>query len=141
MAKDIRHVYKTSLKWIEGKRGVFKMEGKPELDVATPPEFGGPEGVWSPEDLYVAAAEACNMTTLLAILSRRGIEIESYESEAEGVLESTGEGLLFTSITIRPKVKVKNPEDADRVKKFLERAHMHCLIANSMKTEVRVEVE
>jgi organic hydroperoxide reductase OsmC/OhrA len=67
--------------------------------------------------------------------------LESYESSAEGVLETTDDGLLFTSITIKPKVKLKNPEDADKVQAFLERAHKYCLISNSMKTEVRVEME
>ena len=141
MPKDIHHVYKTKLSWKEGKIGVFKSEGKPDLEVATPPEFKGPEGFWSPEELYVASAEACNMTTFLAIIHRRDIEIESYESESEGVLETTDEGVVFTKITIRPKVKVKNPEDAEKVKTFLERAHHYCLISNSMKTEVVVEVE
>lgn len=141
MPKDIHYIYKTKLSWTKGKEGVFKLDGRPELPVASPPEFDGPEGVWSPQYLYVAAVEACNMTTFMSIVIRRGIEIESYESEAEGVLETTDEGVLITKITIRPKVKVKNSEDAEMVKTFLERAHHHCLIANSMKTEVVVEVE
>lgn len=141
MPKDIHHVYKTKLSWTKGKEGVFKLDGKPELPVGAPPEFDGPEGTWSPEDMYVASAEACNMTTFMSMLIRRGIEIESYESESEGVLETTDEGVVITKITIRPKVKVKNPEDAEKVKVFLEKAHEYCFIGNSMKTEVIVEVE
>ena len=117
------------------------LEGKPELDVASPPEFGGPEGVWSPQELFVAAAEACNMTTFLSMMKRRGIELESYESETEGVLETTDDGLVITTITIRPKVKVKNPEHAETVRKLLGQMHKVCIIANSMKTEVRDEIE
>ena len=113
MPEKLHHVYNTSLTWKDGKQGVLKISGKPELDVASPPEFGGPEGVWSPEDLFVAAAEACTMTTFLSMVIRRGIELESYESEAEGILETTDDGLRFTSITIKPRVKVKNPVDAD----------------------------
>jgi peroxiredoxin-like protein len=141
MPEKIRYEYKTSLKWIEGKRGVLKSEGKPDIEVATPAEFGGPEGYWSPEALYTASAEVCNMTTFLAIIFRRGIELESYESETVGVLESTDEGPRMVSITMRPKVKVKNPEDAEKVAKLLERTHQHCLVSNSMTAEVHVEIE
>ncbi len=141
MPEKVHHVYKTSVKWREERRGVLEIEGKPPLEFATPAEFGGPEGFWSPEDLFVSAAEGCYLTTFLSIILRRGIELESYESSAEGVLETTDEGVVFTKITIRPKVKVKNPDDAEKVRKFLERAHEYCLVANSMRTEVRVEVE
>jgi len=141
MPLDVHHVYKTKLSWKEGKIGVFKSDGKPDLDIATPPGFHGPEGFWSPEELFVASAEGCNMTTFLAIIHRRDIEIESYESESEGVLETTDDGIMFTKIIIRPKVKVKNPEDVEKVKTLLERAHKYCLITNSIKTEVVVEVE
>ena len=141
MAEEIHHVFKTSLKWSQGKQGVSTPEGKPPLDVASPVVFGGPEGVWSPQDLFISAVEVCNMTTFMSIIHRRGIELESLESEAEGVLETTDEGVVFTSITIRPRVKVKNPEDTEKVMKLLERAHQHCQIGNSIKTKVVVEIE
>ena len=142
MPPKIHHVYKTSLKWKEEKKAILSSEGKPDIEIATPANFpGGHEGIWSPEEFFVAAAEACNMTTFLAIIHRRDIEIESYESETEGVLETTDDGIMFSSITIRPKVKVKNPDDAEKLKTFLERAHKYCLITNSMKTEVHVEIK
>jgi len=141
MAEDIRQVFKTSLKWKEGKRGTLVLKGKPELDVASPPAFGGPEGVWSPQELFVASAEACNMTTFLSMMKRKGIELESYESETEGVLETTDDGLVITTIVIKPKVTVKNPEQAETAKQVLGRVHKVCIVSNSMKTEVRVEME
>ena len=141
MPMEIHHVYKNSLKWTEAKKGVLSSDGKPDIEIATPAEFDGHEGIWSPEDFFVATANACTMTTFLAIVQRRGIELELFESEAEGHLDTTEDGLLFTTITIRPKVKVKNPEDTEKVRAFLERAHKYCLITNSMKTEVRVEID
>ncbi len=141
MPEKLHYEYKTSLKWVEGRKGILKSEGKPDIEVATPPEFGGPEGCWSPEDLFTASAETCNMTTFLGIILRRGIELESYETETVGVLESTDEGARMVSITIKPKVKVKNAKDAEKVAKLLERTHQHCLVANSMTAEVHVVIE
>ncbi|MGH7545745.1 MAG: hypothetical protein ACREKI_06135 [Gemmatimonadota bacterium] len=42
------------MRWTGERKGVISAEGKPELGVATPPEFKGHEGIGSPEDLYVA---------------------------------------------------------------------------------------
>jgi hypothetical protein len=44
--------FPVSVKWREGRRTQASAPGKPEPEVATPPEFkGGIAGVWSPEDL------------------------------------------------------------------------------------------
>jgi peroxiredoxin-like protein len=89
-APEVHHVFKTSLRWTEAKKAMLSAEGKPDIEVATPAVFpGGHEGIWSPEEMFVAAADICTMTTFLAIIHRRGIELESYESEAEGRLDTT----------------------------------------------------
>ena len=55
--------YTNTVTWKENKKGVLTSEGKPDLEVATPSEFGGPEGSWTPEDLLVASVNSCIMTT------------------------------------------------------------------------------
>jgi len=62
----------------------------PVLGVATPPES---------EHLFVAAAEACLMTTFLAIAESSKLEFLSYSSEAERLLERTDQGFMITRIT------------------------------------------
>ncbi|HKL22842.1 MAG TPA: hypothetical protein VJ904_13625 [Tichowtungia sp.] len=51
--------YETSVEWKEGKQGVVRCGGKPDIAVATPPEFGGPEGIWTPEDMLTGSVESC----------------------------------------------------------------------------------
>jgi len=50
--------YATSVLWTGEKKGALTVAGKPPVEVATPPEFKGHEGIWSPEDLYVAAVNS-----------------------------------------------------------------------------------
>ncbi|MBP2678710.1 MAG: putative Peroxiredoxin OsmC, partial [Deltaproteobacteria bacterium] len=83
-AKSYR--YTISVRWTGEKKGSMTVSGKPPVEVATPPEFKGHEGIWSPEDLYVASVNACIMTTFLAFAGRAGLAFEEYESEAEGLL-------------------------------------------------------
>jgi peroxiredoxin-like protein len=107
--------------------------------VATPPEFKGHEGIWSPEDLFVASANVCLMTTFLAVAERAGLPLASYESAAEGRLELVEGKFQFTAITLKPTITLKAVSDAAKAKELIEKAEANCLISNSMKAKVTLE--
>lgn len=135
-----KHLYRTGVRWISQRRGTLSSPGLPELSVATPPEFpGGHPGTWSPEHLFVAAAEVCLMTTFLAIAANSKLQYLEYSSESEGTLEKTDQGYLITEIMIRPRIVVSDPSSVDRAREIVGKAERHCLISNSMKTRVRLE--
>lgn len=140
-AKYKTFTYHTQLHWVENRAGEMNSEGKPGFRVASPPEFKGEAGVWTPEDLFVAAVEACTMTTFLAFSSRQQIPLISYESSAEGFLEFTDGGYRFTKVVVRPRVTVGNEAALALAKKTMDDAHHNCLIANSIKSEVVIEAE
>lgn len=131
--------YQTTVKWTEQRKGIMSCAGKPEVQVATPPEFKGHEGIWSPEDLFVASANICLMTTFLAVAERAGLAFSSYESTAEGRLELVEGKFQFTAITIKPLITVKSGDDAAKAKELIEKAERNCLISNSMKAMVTLE--
>jgi peroxiredoxin-like protein len=133
------YTYRTAVKWTGQKMGVASSPGKPDIQVATPPEFKGHEGIWSPEDLFVASVNVCVMTTFLSFAERAGLSFTGYESEAEGRLELVDGKFQVTSVTLRPKVTLKNSEDAGKAKEVLAKAEANCLISNSIKTKVKVE--
>ena len=133
--------YHTQLHWLENRAGQLNSEGKPGFRVASPPEFKGEAGVWTPEDLFVAAVETCTMTTFLAFSTRQQIPLVSYESSAEGFLEFADGGYRFTKVIIRPKVVVENEAAVAQAQKTMDDAHHNCLIANSIKSEVVIEAE
>ncbi|HAN92390.1 MAG TPA: osmotically inducible protein OsmC, partial [Nitrospira sp.] len=128
------YTYRTAVKWTEQKKGTITCEGKPDIQVATPPEFKGHEGIWSPEDLYVASANICLMTTFLAVAERAGLTFTSYHCEAEGRLELVEGKFQVTVITLRPQIALQSGSDAAKAKELIEKAEANCLISNSMKT-------
>lgn len=134
-----RYTYRTSVRWSEQKRGVMSSAGKPDIEVATPPEFKGHEGIWSPEDLFVASVNVCVMSTFLAFAERAGLAFTGYESEAEGVLELVDGKFQVTTIMIKPKLSLKAGEDAAKAKELLAKAEANCLISNSIKSKVTLE--
>jgi organic hydroperoxide reductase OsmC/OhrA len=136
------HSYSTSLRWVAERRGTLSAEGLPQLEVATPPEFpGGHPGIWSPEHMFVASAEACLMTTFLAIAANSKLAFREYSSRAEGLLEKTEQGFRITKIILRPRLIITDASAADRAKRILERAEQLCLISRSMNTQITLEPE
>ena len=133
------YTYRTAVKWTEQKKGVITCGGKPEIQVATPPEFKGHEGIWSPEDLFVASVNVCVMTTFLAVAERAGLAFLSYESEAEGRLELVEGKFQVTAIVLRPRIILQPGGDPTKAKEVIEKAEANCLISNSIKTRVSLE--
>jgi len=131
--------YSISVRWAGEKKGMLTTAGKPSVEVATPPEFKGHEGIWSPEDLYVASVNACIMTTFLAFAERAGLAFEGYESEAEGLLEFVDNRFVFTKIVIRPRIALRSGEDRIKAEEILHKAERNCLVSNSIRTEVSLE--
>ncbi len=131
--------YPTSVQWIGEKKGTMTVTGKPSVEVATPPEFKGHEGIWSPEDLFVASVNSCIMTTFLAFADRAGLGFEKFESEAEGLLEFVDGKFLFTKIVVRPRVTLRSGEDKGKAEEILHKAERNCLVSNSIRTEVILE--
>lgn len=133
--------YENSLTWQGEKKGVLSAADKPDIQIATPPEFRGHPGIWTPEDLLVASVNSCIMTTFLYFASRMNIDLVSYRSTAEGTLESGPDGLLFTEVTVKPHVTVASEEDRAKAQKALERSEKACLISRSMKATVAVRTQ
>ena len=134
------YFYETRIEWAGKRRGALRSEGLPELTVSTPPEFHGEAGFWSPEHLFVAAAEACLMATFLAVAEKSRLRVAQYRSVARGRLEPVADaGLLFTEIQIVPAVEMESVEDIERGRRIMEKAAKNCLIANSIGARVVVE--
>jgi len=140
-AKSKKFIYRTNLKWVEAKKGLLSSIGKPAIEVATPPEFRGHPGIWTPEELFVASVNACIMTTFLYYAERGNLKFLSYESSAEGVLEKEERGLVFSCIEVVPEISVKLANDVERTRDLLALSEKNCLISNSIKSKVTVKAK
>ncbi len=132
-------LYHTNLSWVGKKKGIVHSDGKPGFSVSSPPEFKGEPGIWTPEDMYVAAIESCLMATFLTFAERARIPVTSYTSTAEGVLEFVEDRYQFTKVIVRPLIVIRDEEALKRTETVLQDANHSCLISNSVRTEVTVE--
>lgn len=139
--KTKKFIYRTKVYWVKEKKGVLSSIGKPDIEVAVPPEFRGHEGIWTPEDLFVASVNICIKTTFLHYAQRNSFEFLSYESEAEGILEKVENQFMFTEIKIRPKIVVASNGQIEKAKELIALSEKNCLISNSIKSKVEVMPE
>jgi organic hydroperoxide reductase OsmC/OhrA len=100
------------------------------------------EDAVDPEEAFVAALSSCHMLTFLYLAAKKKFVIESYRDNAVGFMEKNEAGrLAITRVTLRPDIVFSGdsrPSASDLVA-LHHAAHDECYIANSVKTEVRVE--
>ena len=96
-----------------------------------------------PEEAFIAALSSCHMLTFLGIAAKQKYVIDSYVDDAIGVLEEDESGRSsVTKVTLRPDIVfsgIKIPT-AKQLDKLHHLAHKNCFIANSVKTEIKVEM-
>ena len=137
------HYYNTDIKWDQGRRGTLTSPVlSNSITVATPPEFPkGEPNIWSPEHLYVAAANGCLMTTFLAIAENSKLDFISFNSTAIGKLEKVENTFMISEIELKPKVVLRNEKDRERAIRIIEKSEKACLISNSMKSKIVLSPE
>ncbi len=131
--------YRTALEWLGGRAGTLRSEGKPAFRVASPPEFKGEAGVWTPEDLFVGSVNVCIMATFIAFAERLKLPLVSYSCEAEGLIEFADSTYRFTRLVLRPGIVVETAEAVAQAEKTIRDAHANCFVSNSIRSEVVLE--
>jgi organic hydroperoxide reductase OsmC/OhrA len=117
---------------------VFK-DGAEQLTVSASSAYKGDAAKADPEDLLVAALSSCHMLSFLALAAKKKLTVLSYQDDAVGFLEQEGGKLWMARTILRPKVIFETDPAADTLAQLHHLAHESCFIANSVKTEVRVE--
>jgi len=100
--------------------------------------FHGDAERWNPEELLLAALSQCHMLSYLHVAVTRGIVVEAYEDDAVGTMRQEGDGGRFTSVTLRPRVRISAGTAEDAIAAH-EEAHRLCFIANSVNFPVAHE--
>lgn len=95
-----------------------------------------------PEEALVAAASSCHMLWFLALAAEQGYVVDGYRDAAEAQMGPIGFGRqAIVAIVLRPQVTFSGhlaPADS-AVRALHEVAHERCFIANSLRSEVRVQ--
>jgi organic hydroperoxide reductase OsmC/OhrA len=145
------HTYATRLAW-SGSTGEgydaytreHRLSAPPaeqELRLSSDPHFRGDGRLLNPEQLLVAAASACQLLEFLALAARARIDVLEYSDDAEGTMDESDEPARIQRIVLRPRIAAAAGASEDRILRLVHRAHDHCYVANSLRTEIAIEPE
>ena len=133
--QDLPHRYSVSATAEAAANLTLSSAGLPDLEVAGPPEFGGPGDVWSPETQLVGAVASCFVLSFRAIARAARLEWDSLSCDAVGILDKIDRVTQFTGFEIRAELAVPSGTSEEKALRLMEKAEKHCLITNSMKAE------
>ena len=110
-------VFEGAANWKSGTECDLTVKGKHIVTVSPPPEFGGKEGYFVPEEIFAAALASCMNTLFLLIAKNSNLRLENLETKA--VLKMNAEGLeklIFTNIHFAMKVRLERDTEWERKK-------------------------
>lgn len=132
------HKYETKVIWSDGRMGEF-FANEINVECSPPQNFRGHSNTMTPEHAFIGSAEMCICMTFLTMAEKAGVDLSSYQSEAEGLLEKVDGKFKFTKVVVRPRIKVKDEENIEKAEEALKKAEFYALVTNSMDSEVIIE--
>ena len=96
-----------------------------------------------PEEAFVASISSCHMLFFLAIAGNRGFVIDQYIDNPIGIMEKDAAGKTsITNVSLRPQVTFGGDRQPtlETLEMMHHQSHDQCFIANSVKTEVVVNI-
>jgi organic hydroperoxide reductase OsmC/OhrA len=144
--------HKITLTWHRGdvpfeyqkypRNHTWKFDGGHEMTASAAPAYLGDPKQVDPEEAFVASLSSCHMLTFLAVAAKKKFVLDEYVDEAVGHMEKNAEGkLAITRVTLKQNLKFSGDRQptSQEVDEMNHMAHDQCFIANSVKTEIKVE--
>ena len=128
------------------RRHALRFDGGAEVPASAsthnvPPPWADESAV-DPEEAFIASLASCHMLFFLSFAARDGFTVDRYADAADGLCARGADGReQMTVVTLRPQVAFSGDRlpTREQIERLHDRSHDACFIANSVKTEVRVE--
>lgn len=143
------HLFKAKLNWTSvpketistsrkySKTHQITIEGKEILNLSAAKAFKGDPNLYNPEDLLLSSVVSCHMMSYLYVCSQNGIDIISYQDDAEATLEVSENGSgRFIEVRLYPKVVIQQKEKIAEALSLHTKANELCFIANSCNFKI-----
>jgi organic hydroperoxide reductase OsmC/OhrA len=130
------------VEWVDERRVAARAEGKPAIEITSPPVFHGTDpSLWSPEEFFVAAAASCLAVTFTGLAARDRLTYTGLKVEGDGVVGRRADGRFgFTQVLLRLELET-DPIQAARARELAEQAEKKCLVTVSLDLPVDTVIE
>lgn len=117
-----------------GSTWTAKTNHHPPIPIAIPPQFMGPGGGYSPEDLFALAVLTCIIATFKAYCEKSKVSFSEIQTKASLTVDKQADspGIAMTHLDIF--IDVKGASEAEKAHKLLDAAIKDCAVSNSIKS-------
>lgn len=113
-------------------------DGRLEVDIAPPPELGGPEGgATNPEQLFAAGYAACFQSAMEVVARRLKLDATDSTVEAHVELGTTDGGAFGLAVELAVDVPGLAADDAQML---VAKAHEVCPYSNATRGNIEVRL-
>jgi organic hydroperoxide reductase OsmC/OhrA len=141
MSQELPHHYLVNADASSEGTVSVNSEGLQSLPTTSPPQFGGPDGYWSPETLLIASIANCYILTFRAGARASRFEWHSLSCSVDGILDRADRKLRFTEYHVKAILHVPPGCNEEKARKLLDKANSGCLITNSLNGTEYVDVK
>jgi uncharacterized OsmC-like protein len=111
-----------------------RSDALPPIPSAIPPEFTGPGGGYSPEDLFALSVLNCMIATYKVYMEKSKVSFENVEGRAVLTVDKHPSEPVFTMAHIEFFFDVTGSSDREKARVLLEKAIKDCAVSNSIKS-------
>jgi len=133
--------FPVAVDWVGGRRVAARVGRKQPIELAPPPEFRGTDPtLWSPEDLFVAAAASCLAVTVTGLAERERLPLQRLSVRGAGTVGRRSDGRFgFTRVELELELETEpgREEDARRIACTAEET---CLVSVSLDLAVETRI-
>jgi peroxiredoxin-like protein len=134
------HRFRAIAWWAAGPTGFAKSASALNaIHFSSPYAFGGVEGRWTPEDLFLSAVASCYTITFRKLAEYSKLQYIDLQAEVEGVVRKAESGYNFTEIFMSANLKLRQAAERDRAIKLLHKANSICLVARALSIKLTFE--
>ena len=137
------YAFPVAVEWETDRLVRVHVDGKSEVEVTSPREFnrGADPSVWSPEDLFGAAAASCLAVTITGLAEREGLPLRSLAVDAVGTVGRRNDG-NFGFVRLEQHVAITtDPGEEEHARTLVEKAEASCLVRVSLDVDVETSVD
>ncbi|MHA2423625.1 MAG: OsmC family protein [Candidatus Thorarchaeota archaeon] len=130
----VKHSYKMNTETVGNRVLTMRLEGMDEVKVTSAPDWWpeAPDGMFSPQTLFVSASASCLILSLYQVANRMHIDFKHAYVDGYGEMEEVDGVWKFAKIELKATVTVEDESMKEKVAKAIEMAHSFCPIRNSL---------
>ncbi len=106
----------------------------PPIPTAIPPEFSGPGGGYSPEDLFALSVVNCVIATFKVYCEKAKQTFQEIQGKATLTVDKIPGEVSFGMTQINMTFHVSGSSNPEKIKSLLEAAIKDCAVSNSIKS-------